>query len=51
MESQSAIARLSALAQENRLAVFKLLVRAAQEGVAAGEIDRTLGVAPNTLSA
>lgn len=51
METQSAISRLSALAQENRLAVFRLLVRAGQEGVAAGEIARTLAVPPNTLSA
>lgn len=51
METHLAVGRLSALAQENRLAVFRLLVRAGAEGVAAGEIARSLGVAPNTLSA
>lgn len=51
METSIAISRLSALAQENRLAVFKLLVRAGADGVPAGEIARSLGVPPNTLSA
>lgn len=51
METEAAVHRLSALSQENRLAVFRLLVKAGAEGVAAGEIARTLGVPPNTLSA
>ena len=51
MESNVAIKRLSALAQEGRLAVFRLLVKAGPAGVAAGDIARALGVAPNTLSA
>ena len=51
MESNTAIKRLSALAQEGRLAVFRLLVKAGPAGVAAGDIARALGVAPNTLSA
>jgi DNA-binding transcriptional ArsR family regulator len=51
MESSTAIKRLSALAQEGRLAVFRLLVKAGPAGVAAGDIARALGVAPNTLSA
>ena len=42
---------LSALAQESRLAVFRLLVRAGRGGMAAGDIAHALGTAPNTLSA
>lgn len=51
MESRNAIAALSALAHGGRLAVFRLLVQAGGEGVAAGEIARRLDVPPNTLSA
>lgn len=51
MESFQAISALSALAQEGRLAAFRLLVRAGYEGLPAGEIARALDVAPNTLSA
>jgi ArsR family transcriptional regulator, arsenate/arsenite/antimonite-responsive transcriptional repressor len=50
MESNVAIKRLSALAQESRLEVFRLLVRAGPAGVAAGEIARALDIPPNTLS-
>jgi DNA-binding transcriptional ArsR family regulator len=51
MDSSTAIRRLSALAQESRLAVFRLLVKAGPEGVAAGDIARELDLQPNTLSA
>jgi DNA-binding transcriptional ArsR family regulator len=51
MESNLVIKRLSALAQESRLAVFRLLIKAGQRGVPAGEIARTLQITPNTLSA
>tara|TARA_R110002072_G_scaffold246235_6_gene405481 strand:- start:328 stop:690 length:363 start_codon:yes stop_codon:yes gene_type:complete len=51
MEISLAVLRLSALAQANRLAVFRLLVKAGKTGLAAGEIARRLEVAPNTLSA
>lgn len=51
MNALSATLRLSALAQESRLAVFRLLMKAGPEGVAAGDIARAVKVAPNTLSA
>jgi ArsR family transcriptional regulator len=51
MESNIAIKRLSALAQESRLAVFRLLIKAGPAGIPAGEIARTLAITPNTLSA
>ena len=51
MESISAVAALSALAHEARLNVFRLLVRAGSEGIAAGAIARAIGAPPNTLSA
>jgi DNA-binding transcriptional ArsR family regulator len=45
-----AVDALSALAQERRLAVFRLLVKAGPDGMAAGEIARRLEMFPNTLS-
>jgi len=42
---------MSALAQETRLEIFRLLVASEPDGVAAGEIARSLGVPHNTLSA
>ena len=51
MESQTAVKRLSAIAQESRLDVFRLLVKAGPEGLAAGDIARRLKTAANTLSA
>ena len=51
MESVKAVQKLSALAQEGRLAVFRLLVKAGPEGMAAGEIARATRTAPNTMSA
>lgn len=49
--ASSAVEALSALAHEGRLAVFRLLVRAGADGVAAGDIARKLHILPNTLSA
>jgi len=51
MESDDAIRRLSALAQDSRLAVFRLLVKAGPDGLAAGDIARALDIPANTLSA
>jgi len=51
MESNTAIAALSALAQGTRLDVFRLLVQHEPDGVAAGDIARQLNVPQNTMSA
>ncbi len=51
MEINIAVQRLSALAHESRLSVFRYLVQCGPEGAAAGEIAREFGVSPNTLSA
>lgn len=50
MQSPAAVEALSALAHSSRLAVFRLLVRAGAEGMAAGDIAREVGALPNTLS-
>ncbi len=50
MESTSAILTFSALAQETRLQVFRLLVTHEPEGMAAGDIARELAVPHNTMS-
>jgi ArsR family transcriptional regulator, arsenate/arsenite/antimonite-responsive transcriptional repressor len=45
-----AVEALAALAQESRLSIFRLLVQAGKEGVAAGALGEKLGVPPATLS-
>jgi ArsR family transcriptional regulator, arsenate/arsenite/antimonite-responsive transcriptional repressor len=50
MQLPNAVEALSALAHNHRLAVFRLLVRAGADGIAAGEVAREVGVLPNTLS-
>jgi ArsR family transcriptional regulator, arsenate/arsenite/antimonite-responsive transcriptional repressor len=51
MKTADAVKSLSALAQDSRLAVFRLLVKAGPEGLAAGDIARRLSTPANTLSA
>jgi len=50
MDQKHAIAALGALAQETRLALFRLLVTCGPEGLSAGIIAERLGVAPSALS-
>src|SRR5437763_5443777 len=50
METSEAVAALAALAQDNRLDVFRLLVQAGPEGMPAGQVADALGLAPNTLT-
>ena len=50
MDTQNAVGGLAALAHPGRLEVFRLLVKAGDAGLPAGEIARLTGSLPNTLS-
>ena len=50
MKKTDAVAALAALAQDNRLDVFRLLVQAGPEGMPAGAVADALDLAPNTLT-
>jgi DNA-binding transcriptional ArsR family regulator len=50
MEKSEAVAALAALAQDNRLDVFRLLVQAGPDGMPAGGVADALGLAANTLT-
>ena len=50
MNSDLVVRALSALAHESRLAIFRLLVVAGTDGMAAGEIAKQLGLSPSSLS-
>ena len=50
MQAVAAIDALSALAQEHRLAAFRLLVQVGEQGMAAGAIADALGVPNSSLS-
>jgi ArsR family transcriptional regulator len=50
MEKTDAVLALAALAQDNRLDVFRLLVQAGRAGLPAGQVATALDLAPNTLS-
>ncbi|HUN43510.1 MAG TPA: helix-turn-helix domain-containing protein [Acetobacteraceae bacterium] len=50
MEKKEALAALGALAQETRLDIYRLLVQAGPEGVAAGRIGEALALPSATLA-
>jgi len=50
MEKSNAVAALAALAQDNRLDVYRLLVQAGPDGLPAGQVAAALKLAPNTLT-
>lgn len=50
METKNAITALAALAQDSRLAVFRLLVQAGPQGLAASKIAERLDLPPSSLS-
>jgi ArsR family transcriptional regulator, arsenate/arsenite/antimonite-responsive transcriptional repressor len=50
MDKADVIAALAALAQDHRLEVYRVLVQAGHEGMAAGEVAAAIGIPPNTLS-
>lgn len=50
MELSEAVKYLAALAQESRLAVYKMLVQAGPTGITAGQIADQLGISASGLS-
>ena len=50
MERKLVIEALSALAQDSRLGIFRLLITAGRDGLPAGEIGKKLGIPANSLS-
>ena len=50
MDISTAVSRLSALAQDSRLQIFRLLVEQGRDGLAAGKIAKRLHTPHNTLS-
>jgi ArsR family transcriptional regulator, arsenate/arsenite/antimonite-responsive transcriptional repressor len=50
MDSSSVIEALAALAHENRLAIFRLLVQQGPEGLSAGTIAEGVGLTPSSLT-
>ena len=51
MDANAALTAFSALSQQTRLDVFRLLMRAGDHGMPAGDIADSLGVKQNTMSA
>jgi predicted transcriptional regulator len=50
MNTKNVVQALAALAQESRLAIFRLLVQVGPQGLAASKIGEQLGIAPSSLS-
>ena len=50
MKAEAAVDALGALAQEHRIALFRLLVQAGDKGMPAGAIAEALGVPNSSLS-
>lgn len=50
MKANQAVPLLAALAQETRLAIYRVLVQAGREGLAAGHIAEEVGAPASTLS-
>ena len=50
MQADLVIRALGALAQEHRLAAFRLLVQAGAEGIPAGALAERIGVPPSSMS-
>jgi ArsR family transcriptional regulator len=51
MDNIQALDAFAALSQATRLDVFRLLIKAGEYGLSAGQISETLGVRQNTMSA
>jgi ArsR family transcriptional regulator len=50
METKLVLAAMAALAQESRLAAYRLLVQAGPEGMTPGKISELLGIPASSLS-
>lgn len=50
MDNKDAVTALAALAQESRLAIFRLLVQSGPQGLAASRIAEALAMPPSSLS-
>jgi DNA-binding transcriptional ArsR family regulator len=50
METKAVVTALAALAQDSRLAIFRILIQAGPSGLAAGKIGELTGIVPSSLS-
>lgn len=51
MDDMNALIALKALAQESRLAAFRLLIQAGKDGMSVGDLREALNIPPATLTA